>query len=45
MFAIEISSKIYQLAIYKKVISDPIHFQRWKKAIKEKIQNLKDHHT
>lgn len=45
MSVTEISSKIYELKTYKEAISNPIHSREWKKAIKEEIQNLKDHQT
>lgn len=43
--ATEISNKIYKPATYEEAISNLIYSQYWKKAIKEKIQNLEDHHT
>lgn len=45
MSATEVSSKIYELAIYKKAISNPMHSWRWKKAIEEEIQNSENHYT
>ena len=38
------SSKIHKFETYKEVISNPLHSWRWKTAIKEEIQNLKNYH-
>lgn len=39
----EYSSKIYKPSLYKKVTSNPVHNQKWQKAIEKKLQNLKNH--
>lgn len=35
------SSKITELRMYDTAISDPIHGQQWRKAIKEELQTSK----
>lgn len=39
----EVNSKVYKSSLYKEVISDSMHATQWKKATKDKIQNLKNH--
>lgn len=41
----KVSSKIYKPKSYNKAISTPIHGRWWKKAIKEELQNFKNHQT
>ena len=39
------SSKIHEPKSYDEAISDPIHGRRWREAIEEELQNLKNHQT
>ncbi len=41
----EYSSKIYEPTSYEKATNDPVHDKRWQEAIKEELQNLKNHQT
>lgn len=45
MSIIKCSSKIRKPTLYNKAINDAIHGQRWREAIKEKLQNLENHQT
>ncbi len=39
------TNKIYKLRLYDKVVNNPVHGRRWRKAIEEDLQNLKSHQT
>ena len=39
----KVSSKIYELKTYKKIMSDLLYLHQWKKVIKEEIQKLENH--
>ena len=41
----EASSKIHKPKSYDKAINDPIHGRRWREAIEEELQNLKNYQT
>lgn len=43
--AIEVDSKIYEPRTYNNAITDPVHGQKWKDTIKEKLSNLEQHNT
>lgn len=45
MSVTEVSSKIHKSSSYKEAILHPIHARQWKEAIKDEIQNLKNHQT
>lgn len=40
MLITKVESKIYKLTRYDEAIANPIYSCQWKKAIKEKLQNL-----
>lgn len=43
MSIMESSSKVYESLLNDDVVNNPIHGRRWRKAIEEELQNLKDH--
>ncbi len=41
----KVNSKIHEPASYDEAVNDPIHGRRWREAIEEELQNLRNHQT